>query len=138
MVRTVHLARSRAYVRSWLHAHTLAAHALVGNSTLPLEEEGERAEEGGGEHEAVGDEDADVHAVVQRQLDEDLQRREHELHRHHGHRRLRAVHHPHATSIPLRRAPKCKGEQDHQVDETWTTPSKQSRAEQLAGCASTI
>ena len=100
-------AGTRAYVfvflmygtyRIYTNTHTFPC-------TLPLEEEGERAEEGGGEHETVGDEDADVHAVVQRELDEDLQRREDELHRDHGHRRLRAVHHhtaattgPHATT----------------------------------------
>lgn len=90
--------RRRAYylvvVPDVRHIHTTRSYAC----TLPLDEEGERAEEGGGEHEAVGDEDADVHAVVQRELDEDLQRREDELHHDHGRRRLRAVHHHTATT----------------------------------------
>ena len=59
---------------------------------VPLDKECDGIENGGGEHEAVGDEDADVHAVVERELDEDLQRREEQLQRHHGRRWLGSLH----------------------------------------------
>ena len=59
---------------------------------VPLDEECDGTENGGGEHEAAGDEDADVHAVVERELDADLQRREEQLQRHHGRRWLGSLH----------------------------------------------
>ena len=39
---------------------------------VPLDEECDGTENGGGEHEAVGDEDVDVHTIVERELDADL------------------------------------------------------------------
>jgi hypothetical protein len=114
MVNCVSVSHSLSLSLSWVEIQTqcLVGAGAVKRPTLqafliavPLDEEGERAEEGGGEHEAVGDEDPDVHAIVERELDEDLQRREGELHRNHAHRRPRAAHGrraaaagPHATA----------------------------------------
>jgi hypothetical protein len=94
------------HARTHVHTSHVGAYALVlVYALLPLDEEGERAEEGGGEHEAVGDEDPDVHAIVERELDEDLQCREGELHHNHAHCWPRAAHGrraaaagPHATA----------------------------------------
>jgi len=59
---------------------------------VPLDEECGGTENGGGEHEAVGDEDAGVHTIVELELDADLQRREEQLQRHHGCRWLGSLH----------------------------------------------
>ena len=66
--------------------------ACAEDNNIPLDEERDGTENSGGEHEAVGDEDADVHAVVERELDEDLQRREEQLQRHHGRHWLGSLH----------------------------------------------
>lgn len=92
-------------VRYYWHCTEASIHSIPLHA--PLEEEGDGAEEGGAEHEAVGDEDALVHAVVQRQLDEDLQRREDELHQHHRRRRPRGVKGATSRADPHDRYPSC-------------------------------
>ena len=66
--------------------------ACAEDNNIPLDEERDGTENSGGEHEAVGDEDAGVHTIVERELDADLQRREEQLQRHHGRRWLGSLH----------------------------------------------